>query len=120
MPDFSPGRRTFVAELDGEIVATGYLRPVHPGPGNHVANGGWMASGASAGRGIRRALAEYVIEEARRSGFMAMQFNAVVATNRRAIALWKSLGFRVIGTVPGAIRHPEHGPTGLHIMHREL
>jgi len=120
MPDFSPGRRTFVAELDGEIVATGYLRPVHPGPGNHVANGGWMASGASAGRGIRRALAEYVIEEARRSGFMAMQFNAVVATNRRAIALWKSLGFRIIGTVPGAFRHPEHGPTGLHIMHREL
>jgi len=120
MPDSVIGRRTFVAERDGEIVATSYLRPVHPGPGDHVANAGWMVSPASSGRGIGRAFAVHVIEEARRSCFTAMQFNAVVAANRRAVALWKSLGFRIIGTVPGAFRHPEHGPTGLHIMHREL
>lgn len=49
-----------------------------------------------------------------------MQFNAVVETNARAVALWRSLGFRVLTTVPEAFHHPEHGYVGLHIMHRFL
>ena len=49
-----------------------------------------------------------------------MQFNAVVETNERAVELWKSLGFSIIGTVPRAFRHPAHGLVGLHIMHLEF
>ena len=53
-------------------------------------------------------------------GFDAMQFNAVVATNDRAIRLWESLGFDVVGTVPDAFRHRREGLTPIHIMYRVL
>ena len=49
-----------------------------------------------------------------------MQFNAVVETNTRAVELWRSLGFAVVGTVPEAFDHPVHGLVGLHVMHRVL
>ena len=55
-----------------------------------------------------------------RPGYRAMQFNAVVATNTRAVALWRSLGFAVVGTVPDAFDHPAHGPVDLLVMHRRL
>jgi ribosomal protein S18 acetylase RimI-like enzyme len=72
------------------------------------------------GRGVGRALAEHVIAWARASGYRAIQFNAVVETNTRAVALWRSLGFGIVGTVPEAFRHPAHGYVGLHIMHLRL
>jgi GNAT superfamily N-acetyltransferase len=71
-------------------------------------------------RGTGRALGEYVISWARENGFRAVQFNAVVESNERAVALWRSLGFEVIGTVPEAFHHRVHGYVGLHVMHRFL
>ncbi len=65
-------------------------------------------------------LGRYMLEWARSEGFSAVQFNAVVETNTRAVKLWKSLGFQIIGTVPEAFDHPHHGRVGLHIMHRYL
>ena len=53
-------------------------------------------------------------------GYAAMQFNAVVETNEAAGALWKDLGFRIIGTVPEAFESRTHGRVGLHVMHRYL
>ena len=64
-----------------------------------MANASFMVDPACAGRGIGRALAEVVLERARAAGYRAMQFNAVVATNVRAVALWRSLGFTVVGGV---------------------
>ena len=61
-----------------------------------------------------------MIAWARADGFRAIQFNAVVETNAPAVALWRSLGFRIVGTVPEAFAHPVHGYVGLHVMHREL
>ena len=49
-----------------------------------------------------------------------IQFNAVVETNAPAVHLWRSLGFRVIGTVPGAFHDPDHGYVGLHVMFLDL
>jgi ribosomal protein S18 acetylase RimI-like enzyme len=69
---------------------------------------------------VGRALAERVLADAKAAGYRAMQFNAVVATNTGAIALWESLGFHVLATVPEAFDHPTEGPVGLHIMHRPL
>jgi ribosomal protein S18 acetylase RimI-like enzyme len=43
-----------------------------------------------------------------------------VETNDRAVGLWRSLGFEVIGTVPGAFLHAEHGYVGLHVMYLDL
>ena len=94
--------------------------PNRPGPGAHVATASFMVDPASGGRGIGRALAERVIEWARADGFRAIQFNAVVETNAAAVALWRSLGFEIVGTVPGAFRLPDGSFVGLHVMHREL
>jgi ribosomal protein S18 acetylase RimI-like enzyme len=65
-------------------------------------------------------LGEHVIAWARAQGFRAMQFNAVVESNERAVALWRSLGFEVLATVPEAFRHRRQGYVGLLIMHRRL
>ncbi|WP_338051209.1 GNAT family N-acetyltransferase [Pseudonocardia acidicola] len=120
-----PPAAVFVAErlvpaAGARIVATAQLKPVQPGLGDHVANAGFMVDPDQAGGGIGRRLAGHVLDEARRRGYTAMQFNAVVEANIRAVGLWRSLGFEVIGTVPRAFRHPSAGLVGLHIMHREL
>lgn len=115
------GRRaTFVAESGDRIVGTALLAPNFPGLGDHVANAGWMVDPELVGRGIGRAFAIAVIDEARRLGFEAMQFNAVVATNDRAVALWQSLGFHIAGTLTGAFRHAVDGRTDVHVMYRTL
>jgi GNAT superfamily N-acetyltransferase len=111
---------TYVALVDGDVLATAYLKANQPGLGDHVANAGWMVAPSAAGRGVGRALADVVMEEARRFGFTAMQFNAVVATNLVAIGLWESMGFTIVGTVPDAFRHASQGLVPIHIMYREL
>lgn len=120
MPDGSSRAATYVALIDGDVVATAYLKANQPGLGDHVANAGWMVAPSAAGRGVGRALADAVIDEARRFGFIAMQFNAVVATNLVAIRLWESMGFAIVGTVPNAFRHATRGLVPVHIMYREL
>jgi len=116
-----PPGRTFVAmEEDGTVLGTAESHPNHGGPGAHVANAGFMVDPAHGGRGIGRALAEHVLDLARADGYRAMVFNAVAASNTRAIALWRSLGFQILGTIPQGFDHPTLGPVGLHIMHRPL
>jgi GNAT superfamily N-acetyltransferase len=115
-----PPAETWVAVDDNRVIGTAILKPNQPGLGDHVANAGFMVDPATSGRGVGRRLAERILERAREVGYTAMQFNAVVGTNTRAVALWRSLGFEIVGTVPGAFRHPVHGPVDLHIMYRKL
>ncbi len=116
----APPNRTYVA-LDGrKVVGTYYLRPNQPGQGAHVANAGFMVDPDIQGRGVGRAMGTHALEEARRAGFLSMQFNMVVGTNHRAVALWLDLGFSIVGTVPAAFDHPEHGLVDAHIMYRKL
>jgi len=112
--------RVFVATDAGRVVGTALVRPNQPGLGAHVANAAFMVDPAEQGRGIGRELAIRVLRQARVDGYLAMQFNAVVSTNVAALALWKSLGFAVIGTVPAGFRHRRLGLVDLHIMHRRL
>jgi len=116
----APGVSVYVAELDGQIVGTYIIRANAPGQGAHVANAGYMVRPGMAGMGIGAAMGEHSLTEARAVGFRAMQFNAVVSTNSRAVALWQRLGFAIVGTVPGAFRHPTRGFVDLHVMHRLL
>ena len=109
-----------VAEIDGEVAGTVEIHPNLPGQGAHVANAGFMVDPARAGRGIGRALGEAALDRAARDGFEAMQFNAVVETNERAVHLWHSLGFETLAIIPGGFRHPVHGPVGMHLMYRLL
>ncbi|MCT2282218.1 GNAT family N-acetyltransferase [Micromonospora chalcea] len=117
----APPARTVVAVApDGAVLGSAKLAPNQGGPGDHVANASFMVAPAAAGRGVGRALAEHVLAAARADGYRAMQFNAVVATNTRAVALWRSLGFAVIGRVPEGFRHPTRGYVDLLVMHRRL
>lgn len=113
-------REAFVAEADGTILGTAYLRANQAGGGAHVANCGFMTAQGSAGRGIARSLCEHALQTARERGFSAMQFNFVIATNVRAVRLWQHLGFDVVGRLPGAFRHPRHGPVDALVMYRML
>lgn len=113
--------RVFVAEdEDGSVVGTAELHPNQPAAGSHIANAGFVVAPAASGRGIGKALARYVIDRAEADGFRGMQFNAVVETNVGAVHLWRSLGFRILTTVPGAFHHPQQGYVGLHVMFRKL
>ena len=116
----APPGVTFVAVVDGSVVGTANAYANRDGPGSHVASGSFLVDPARAGRGIGRALGERVIEWARAEGFRSIQFNAVVETNVRATALWRSLGFELVGTVPEAFRLPDGSLTGLHVMYRPL
>jgi L-amino acid N-acyltransferase YncA len=113
-----PARTVVAVGEDGAILGTANMYANRPGPGAHVASASFMVDPARGGRGVGRALGEHMLEWAREEGFRAVQFNAVVETNEHAVALWRSLGFRVIGTVPEAFHHPAHGYVGLHVMHR--
>ncbi|MGE0360788.1 MAG: GNAT family N-acetyltransferase [Vicinamibacterales bacterium] len=115
-----PGGRTFVAELDGGIAGTYFLKPNQGGPGAHVVNCGYMVAAAARGRGLAEAMCRHSIETARALGFRAMQFNSVVSTNHAAIRVWQRCGFAVVGTVPQAFEHPVHGLVDIHVMHRFL
>jgi len=118
---FAPGTHTYVAELPAIGFAGTYiLRPNQSGGGSHVANAGFMVSASARGKGIGRAMAEHCLSEARGLGFRAMQFNFVISTNTSAIRLWQELGFKTVGKLPDAFRHPEKGYVDVYVMYRSL
>jgi len=105
---------------DQVIVGTYILRPNQSGGGSHVANAAFMVASDAQGCGVGRAMAEHCLNEARRIGFRAMQFNYVISTNTPAIRLWQELEFEIVGTLPGAFRHPEKGYVEVYVMFRSL
>ena len=113
-------RETFVAEADGAVLGTYYLRANQAGGGAHVANCGFMTDAAATGRGVARAMGAHALEAARARDFAAMQFNFVVTTNIRAVRLWESLGFAIVGRLPGAFAHPSLGFVDALVMFRTL
>jgi GNAT superfamily N-acetyltransferase len=115
-----PPGLTVVFEEDGRVLGSAKMGPNRPSRGDHVGTASFMVDPAAAGRGVGRALATYAVDWHREHGFAGIQFNAVVETNTPAVTLWRSLGFVVVGTVPGAFRHPEHGYVGLHVMFLDL
>jgi L-amino acid N-acyltransferase YncA len=117
---FRAGTRTYVAENNGSVVGTYILKANQAGPGSHVANAAFMVASSARGQGIGRAMGKHCLGEARRLGFRAMQFNFVVSTNTSAIRLWEQLGFKIVGTLPVAFRHPEKGYVDVYVMYRSL
>jgi L-amino acid N-acyltransferase YncA len=117
---FRADTHTYVAEENDSVVGTYILRPNQSGPGSHVANAAFMVARDAEGAGVGRRMAEHCLSEARRMGFRGMQFNFVISTNTRAIHLWNQLGFEIVGTLPGAFRHPEKGYVDVYVMFRSL
>jgi L-amino acid N-acyltransferase YncA len=117
---FSPGNAVFVAEEDGEVLGTYYLRANQKGGGSHVGNCGYMTAAKASGRGVATAMCAHSLEYARTHGFRAMQFNFVVSSNLGAIHLWQKFGFATIGRLPGAFLHPSLGYVDALVMYRIL
>ncbi|HEY4015187.1 MAG TPA: N-acetyltransferase [Polyangiaceae bacterium] len=116
----SAGHSVFVADNGGSIVGTYYLRANNKGGGTHVANCGYMVAGDASGQGVARTMCEHSLAQARERGFTAMQFNFVIASNQRAVRLWQSCGFGVVGTLPAAFAHPSLGLVDAYVMTRKL
>jgi ribosomal protein S18 acetylase RimI-like enzyme len=115
-----PDRETFVAEEDGRLFGTYFLRANQLGGGAHVANCGYMTAALATGRGIARMMCMHSLERARERGFRAMQFNFVVSTNERAVRLWQRLAFEIVGTLPRAFAHPKLGDVDALVMFKTL
>jgi ribosomal protein S18 acetylase RimI-like enzyme len=117
---FAPPHEVFVAEEGAQIVGTYFLQPNQRGGGSHVANCGYVTAPWATGRGVARAMCAHSLDRARERGFKAMQFNFVVSTNQRAVALWHSFGFEIVGRLRGAFLHPTAGYVDALVMYRSL
>ena len=115
-----PDKETFVAEEDGSILGTYYMRPNQAGGGRHVCNCGYMTAVQATGRGVARQMCLHSLDHARERGYRAMQFNFVVSTNERAVRLWEQLGFGVVGRLPLAFNHPTRGYVDALVMFQAL
>jgi len=117
---FAPGVVSYVAEDDGQIVGMYKLIPNQRDLGSHVANASFMVSPGHSGKGTGQKLGRHCLQEAKKAGYQAMQFNFVVSTNKPAVALWEKLGFSIAGTLPKAFRHKSLGYVDAYVMHRFL
>jgi ribosomal protein S18 acetylase RimI-like enzyme len=115
-----PDRETFVAEDQGVLIGTYYIKANQAGGGRHVCNCGYMVDPAAGGKGVARRMHEHSLAHARERGFRAMQFNFVISSNARAVKLWTSVGFDVVGRLPGAFLHPSEGYVDALVMYRTL
>ena len=117
---FAPAHEVFVAEDNGALVGTYILRANQQGGGAHVANCGYITAPHASGRGVARTMCAHSLERARERGFRAMQYNFVVSTNERAVRLWQSFAFEIVGRLPGAFHHPIAGFVDAFVMYRSL
>ena len=116
----APANVCYVAQDGDELVGTYVLHPNRKGGGAHVANCGYMTAQHRYGQGLGSVMCAHSLEEARIAGYRAMQFNFVLASNKRAVELWQRMGFRIVGQVPEAFLHPEHGYTDAFVMYQRL
>jgi len=116
----APEKTPYIAEVDGEVVGTFYLRANQLGLGNHIANGGFMVAAEHSGKGYGTQMGRFMCDEAKRAGYHGMQFNFVVEDNEPSLRVWRKLGFEIVGTVPDAFRHSEKGLTPVHILYKKL
>ena len=113
----------FVAENSedsGAVLGTYYMQANQLGGGGHVANCGYATATDATGKGVARAMCAHSLDHARARGFRAMQFNFVVASNERAVRLWRHFGFQTAGVLPEAFDHPSLGLVDALVMHRKL
>ena len=116
----SPAHEVFVADADGEVLGTYYVRANQAGGGDHVANCGFVTASSAQGRGVARRMLEHSLVHAKNRGFRAMQFNFVISTNERAVRTWQRYGFAIVGRLPLAYNHPTRGFVDALVMHKTL
>ena len=113
-------RTAFILRIEGQAVGTYYIRPNQPGGGAHICNCGFITAPSARGKGVARRMLDHALIEAKQQGYRAMQFNFVLASNQRALAIWQRNGFATIGRIPQAFLHPKQGYVDALILHRSL
>lgn len=111
---------TYVCEMDGLVAGAYFMKPNQPGLGNHICNAGYMVHPQFRGKRLAQEMCAHSLVEAKRLGYLGMQYNIVVSTNTSAVHVWKKMGFSIIGVTPNAFRHLELGLVDAFIMYREL
>ena len=89
---------------NGRVYGLYILHPNNVGRCGHISNASYAVSSFARGKGVGRAVVTDCIKKAKELGFGILQFNAVVASNTAALALYKSLGFKQLGVIPGGFR----------------
>jgi GNAT superfamily N-acetyltransferase len=116
----SANKHTYTALFNERVAGTFFIQDNQPGLGSHIANAGYATSPKYLGKGIGKQMGLFSLEEASKLGYKAMQFNIVVKTNERAVRLWQSIGFSIIGEIPDAFQHQTLGLVNAYIMYRKL
>lgn len=116
---FAVQSHTAVVTVAGRVVGLYILHPNNVGRCGHIANASYAVSPKLRGHGLGRLLVEDSLRQCAELGFRGLQFNAVVASNASAIALYESLGFTRIGTVPAAFRNKDGVYEDTHLFYRE-
>ena len=110
-------RAAVAADASGAVLGLYVLHPNNVGRCAHVANASYAVAASARGRGIGRALVADSLAALAPCGFRGLQFNAVVASNAGAIALYESLGFARVGTVPGGFLNPDGAYEDIHLFY---
>ncbi len=84
-----------------EPVGLYILHPNNVGRCAHICNTSYAVRRDRRGMGIGGILVKDSLSKAKDLGFRILQFNAVVATNTRALKLYEKLGFKQLGVIPG-------------------
>lgn len=117
---FAPGITSYVAENEGQIIGMYKFVANQRDLGSHVANASFMVNPSCSGKGVGRKMGLHCLREAKKAGYLAMQFNFVVSTNEAAVSLWQKLGFSIVGILPKAFLHKSLGYVDAYVMHRSL
>ncbi|MBQ2259878.1 MAG: GNAT family N-acetyltransferase [Loktanella sp.] len=111
---------TYVAVSDDGVLGTYYIRTNQPGGGAHICNCGYVVAPQARGQGLAAQMCLHSQDQASAMGYLAMQFNFVLASNAGAVRLWHRLGFATVGTIPDAFRHPDQGFVAAYVMYKPL
>ncbi|MFW9260921.1 GNAT family N-acetyltransferase [Nostoc sp. CALU 546] len=103
-----------------KILGAFYLKPNFPGRCSHICNAGFIVQPGLRGQGIGRFMGEAMLSIAANLGYEAVMFNLVFETNIPSITLWQSLGFEIIGRIPGAAKLENEQMVDALMMYRPL
>ena len=84
----------------GTAVGLYILHPNNVGRCGHICNASYAVREGVRGQHVGEQLVTHCLAKAKELQFRIMQFNAVVKSNKAALALYQKLGFIQLGTIP--------------------
>ena len=93
-----------IEESTGKMVGLYILHPNNVGRCAHIANASYAVAPGARGQGIGRTLVVHSLQTAKESGFLGLQYNAVVTTNETAVHLYEKLGFQRLARIENGFR----------------